>query len=195
MGDVIRDRFDSLGKVLLVCASEDADWLAKGVLAAFPEKMALAVFWSKRLRICDNPKVELSSIVKSYIDPDAFSCDTMIIVKSIISTSCVVKTQINYLVDKTNPERIFIVAPVMYKDAKSNLEAEFPEEITSKFSYCAFAIDDERDECTGAVIPGVGGMVYDKLGLGGVIQKNSYMPQIVKERAFGKVSKPQMACV
>ena len=37
--------------------------------------------------------------------------------------------------------------------------------------------------------------MYDKLGLGGVIQKNSYMPQIVKERAFGKVSKPQMACV
>lgn len=55
-----------------MCASEDADWLAKGVLAAFPEKMALAVFWSKRLRICDNPKVELSPIVKSYIDPDAF---------------------------------------------------------------------------------------------------------------------------
>ena len=72
-----------------------------------------------------NPKVELSPIVKSYIDPDAFSCDTMIIVKSIISTSCVVKTQINYLVDKTNPERIIIVAPVMYKDAKSNLKQNF----------------------------------------------------------------------
>lgn len=195
LGNVIRERFESMGKVLLVCASEDADWLAKGLQTAFTYKLSLAVFWSKRILVCEDPKIELSPIVKSYIEPDACDCDTMIIVKSIISTSCVVKTQINYLIDRVNPERIIIAAPVMYKDAQSNLEAEFPVEISSKFVYCTFAIDDQRDESTGAVIPGVGGMVYGKLGLGGILQKNSYMPQIVKERAFGKPLKPQMACV
>ena len=184
LGALIRKRYKTLGKVLLVCASEDADWLAKGVLSTFEDKIPLAVFWSKRIKVCDCPKVEISPIVKSYIEPRANSCDTMIIVKSIISTSCVVKTQINYLVDRVSPSKIIIAAPVMYKDAKSNLESEFPKEISSKFSYCTFAIDDERDEKTGAVIPGVGGMVYDKLGLGGIAQKNSYMPDIVKRRAF-----------
>ena len=98
-------------------------------------------------------------------------------------------------VENTNVTDHSDVAVDTIAEAVETIEAEVQEEITYKFDYAAFAIDDERDESTGAVIPGVGGMVYDKLGLGGVIQKNSYMPQIVKERAFGKVSKPQMACV
>lgn len=186
LGKLLKEKLVNNSRVLLVCASEDADWLARGVMEAIPYNPLLAVFWSKRITVCTNPKLEVSPIVKSYIDKDAASCDTMIIVKSIISTSCVVKTQLNYLIDRVNPRQIIIAAPVMYKDAPFCLNNEFPETISSRFSFVSFAIDDEREDKTGVVIPGVGGMVYDKLGLGGIINKNSYMPEVVRERAFKK---------
>ena len=71
----------------------------------------------------------------------------------------------------------------MFVSAKESLMNEFPSSVSSKFKFLTFAIDDVRDD-KGVVLPGVGGMVYPKLGLGNQVEKNSYMPQIVRDRVF-----------
>lgn len=172
---------NNYGETMLACASEDADWLARGVLESLSQKqVSLAVFWNERITLDEINNVEYSPIIKSYIEPIE-GCQTLILVKSIISTSCVVKTQLTRLVNTIKPHDIYIVSPVMYKDASSRLEKEFPISISKKFLFFTFAIDTIKD-IQGHVLPGVGGMVYPKLGLGDSHEKNKYVPNLVKER-------------
>ena len=175
---------DVLAKeTMLVCASEDADWLAKGVENGFGKgELPVSIYWSTRNTVYQSEngeKIEISPIVKAYEEPIA-KCRLLVIVKSIISSSCVVKTQLTRLIDRIHPEMIVIMAPVMYKDAQPNLLKEFPEEISNKFHFLQFAVDEDRqgDE----VIPGIGGMVYPRLGLGDINKKNQYIPHMVRMR-------------
>lgn len=198
--DAYRDAFETLGKelgrvlaqkvsdvpakeIMLVCASEDADWLANGVENGLNKgKLPVSVYWSIRNTVYQSEngeKIEISPIVKAYEEPIE-NCRWLIIVKSIISSSCVVKTQLTRLINRIKPEMIAIIAPVMYKDAQPNLLNEFPEEISKKFYFLQFAVDDERQN--NEVIPGIGGMVYSRLGLGDINKKNQYIPNMVKKR-------------
>lgn len=170
------------GNTMLACASEDADWLAKGVLDTItPNKLSLAVFWNSRITLDAKTKLEYSPIIKSYIEPIE-ECQTLILVKSIISTSCVVKSQLLHLISQINPQIIYIVSPVMYKNSQQSLEKVFPASISSKFRFLTFAIDTVKTT-EGNIIPGIGGMIYPKLGLGDSNEKNKYTPEIVKRRA------------
>ncbi len=182
LGKVLNDcSQDNYGNTMLACASEDADWLVDGVLKTLSRKdISLAVFWNERITLDETSGLEYSPIIKSYIEPIT-DCKTLILVKSIISTSCVVKTQITRLVNKIQPEKIYIIAPVMYKDAESSLRKEFPPEISNKFNFITFAVDSTRDS-QNTIIPGIGGMIYSKLGLGDAHAKNKYIPNLVKER-------------
>ena len=170
-------------ETMLVCASEDADWLAKGVENGFGKgELPLSVYWNTRNTVYQSEtgeKIEISPIVKAYEEP-ILKCRLLVIVKPIISSSCVVKTQLTRLIDRIYPEIIVIMAPVMYKDAQPNLLKEFPEEISKKFHFLQFAVDEERQE--NEVVPGIGGMVYPRLGLGDINNKNKYIPDIVKMR-------------
>ena len=165
---------------MLVCASEDADWLAAGVESGFGKgELKKSVYWSSREVVhtnADGSKVEISPIEKAYEEP-IDDCQLLIIVKSIISTSCVVKTQLTRLIGKITPKQIAILAPVMYKDGIPNLMREFPKEINRKFHFVTFAIDEER--VGGEVIPGIGGTVYSRLGLIDIETKNHYIPEMV----------------
>ena len=165
---------------MLVCASEDADWLATGVESGFGKgNLKKSVYWSSREVVHineDGSKVEIAPIVKAYEEPIA-DCRLLVVVKSIISTSCVVKTQLTRLIGKINVPNIAILAPVMYKEGLLNLKNEFPEDINSRFRFFTFAIDDER--VGSEVIPGIGGMVYPRLGLGDMEEKNYYIPEMV----------------
>ena len=186
LGNLLNKKVDNnYGNTMLACASEDADWLASGVLDSISQKdVSLAVFWNERVTLSQKTKLEYSPIIKSYIEPIE-NCKTLILVKSIISTSCVVKFQLLHLINKINPEKILILAPVMYKNAQVGLIREFPDSINSKFQFLTFAIDTERS-LSGEVIPGVGGMVYPKLGLGDIHEKNKYIPQLVLARLHNK---------
>ncbi len=173
----------SAKETMLVCASEDADWLAKGVEDGFGKgNLPVSVYWSSRdivYKSENGEKIEISPIIKAYEEPIA-KCRLLVIVKSIISSSCVVKTQLTRLIDRIHPEIIVIMAPVMHKDAKPNLLKEFPDEISNKFRFILFAEDEDRDG--NEVIPGIGGMVYPRLGLGDINIKNKYIPEMVKTR-------------
>lgn len=182
LGRVLAKKYKTISAehTMLVCASEDADWLATGVeLGLHKGELKKSVYWSSREVIHtneDGSKVEISPIEKAY-EETIEDCQLLVIVKSIISTSCVVKTQLTRLIGKINPRQIAILAPVMYMDSVPNLMREFPKEINRKFDFVTFAIDDEREG--NEVVPGIGGMVYSRLGLVDIETKNHYIPEMV----------------
>lgn len=182
LGKVLAYEYKAIpaAKTMLICASEDADWLATGIESGFGKgELKKSVYWSSHEVVHineDGSKVEISPIEKAYEEP-IDDCQLLVIVKSIISTSCVVKTQLTRLIGKISPKQIAILSPVMYKDSIPNLMREFPSEISSRFNFVTFAIDDERVDSE--VIPGIGSMVYPRLGLVDIETKNHYIPEMV----------------
>ncbi|KYC44088.1 hypothetical protein WA1_02805 [Scytonema hofmannii PCC 7110] len=170
--------------VYLACTVEDADFLAKGILSILEKHLsniAFACFWNQRLSPFELEDLKVAPIFKKYQEPCPKKVKYLMVVKSIISGACVVRTNLINLIQKIEPEIIFIVAPVMYQNAEQKLKDEFKESISEKFRFFYFAKDDERT-AKGEVIPGIGGNVYLRLGFGGQEQKNEYIPEIVKLR-------------
>ena len=120
--------------------------------------------------------IEFADIEKSYEEIQGNS-KVLIITKSIISSSCVIKSQIMRLVSTNDFKKIYIASPVMYKDAEENLRKEFPERVYNLFEFIYFALDEDMDK-NGWVVPGIGGSVYERLG----IDSRSYFPRILDDR-------------
>ena len=66
------------------------------------------------------------------------------------------------------------------------LEPKLPEDYQSSAVLACASEDADwlaNDELNGReIVPGIGGMVYDRLGLGGEAKKNQYIPHLVRER-------------
>ena len=167
--------------VLLCCTNEDADWLAAGILDSVSAEndVSLSVMWNYRHTPENDESLSAAPVIKAYSEPMSH-CDLLIICKSIIHTSCVVRSNIQYLFEKVQPARTIILAPVMFKGADDKLRNEFPSYMSSTFEFVYFAQDDEAK--SGEVIPGIGGSIYERIGLGGSNNKNAYIPDIVKRR-------------
>lgn len=190
LGGSLAERFTRarLGdNVLLVCTSEDADFLARGILESIvkrqaPKSVALACFWQARFTAVrpapGREGVDVAPIVRRYEEATIESLDSLIIVKSIISSSCVVKHALLDVVGRKRPKRILIAAPVMLRGAQTRLRDEFPSSISRKFEFFYFAEDNEKDE-VGNVLPGIGGSVYQRLGL---MEPSKITPSLVIER-------------
>lgn len=170
-------------QVCVVCTVEDADFLARGIIDSldaegFGAQVKLICMWNDHVSGLD---VSISPITREYretLDPGREAI--FIIVKSIISSACVVKTNLSRAISYIKPSTIFVAAPVMLKGAEERLKDEFPDSVADKFSYVCFAIDDEKNG--DYVKPGIGGSVYELLGLGDQQEKNRYIPTIVKTR-------------
>lgn len=67
----------------------------------------------------------------------------------------------------------------MYDGAEAALRAEFPPAISDLFAFVYFAVDYCRTQ-TGEVRPGIGGQVYQLLGLKDQPARTGFMPQLVK---------------
>jgi hypothetical protein len=97
LSSIIKQQHDITGsKIMLACSSEDADWLSKGILdnlSTIQSDIKLAVFWNLRVNPLENKEIAIAPIVKSYIEP-ILEADYLVICKSIISSSCVVRTNI-----------------------------------------------------------------------------------------------------
>lgn len=164
----------------VVSTVEDADYLSKGIIEAVQNHVAktyLACFWNDRKKV-NNASV--APIVKQYFEEGYEKADELIVVKSIIFGSCVVKTNITALFETVDPSSIFIVSPVMHEDSNVQLEKQFPRCISDRFSYLFLAKDKDVDN--GNVIPGIGGSVYEKLGFENQSHKNRVMPSIVMKK-------------
>jgi hypothetical protein len=170
--------------IYLACTVEDADFLGKGILDIFLEKQitfSFACFWNEHYKPFGVGDLTVAPIVKSYQEPPTKKVTSLILVKSIISGACVVRTNLTALIETIEPEQIFIVAPVMHERAEERLRSEFDEKTSSLFRFLYYVKDSERTE-DGTVIPGIGGSIYERLGLGDSHEKNAYIPEVVKER-------------
>ncbi|KPQ33497.1 MAG: hypothetical protein HLUCCA11_18395 [Phormidesmis priestleyi Ana] len=185
LGEVVSAQIDNSNAGLyLACTVEDVDYLAKGMLGPLEnsfQSVSLACFWNERFSPFNVQGIQASPIIRKYSEPQDKAISHLVIVKSIISSGCVVKTNLTDLIQTIHPQKIFIVAPVIYSGAEERLAAEFEASVYEKFQFIYLAEDDERTD-EGEVIPGIGGMVYDRLGFSGQDDKNRYIPELVKAR-------------
>lgn len=178
---VVRTKVAPDDRIVLICTNDDADFLAKGLLQGLERlgctSIALACFWNGRSKIDGR---EVAPVLRSYIEPTS-GVDAFVVVKSIISTACVVRTNITELVYALEPQKVIVVAPVMFKGATAALAEEFDPAISNTFEYVWIAEDDERTPA-GLIVPGVGGSIYELLGVGEASTKNAYVPELVRTR-------------
>jgi hypothetical protein len=170
--------------IYLACTVEDAGFLAKGILSKlenYYHNIGFACFWNKRFSPFEIEDLKVVTILKEYQEPAHDKVQYLIVIRSTISGACVVRNNLVNLIQKIETEKIFIVAPVIYKNVGQKLEDELDENIYSKFEFFYFAEDDERTQ-EGEVILGIGGNVYLRLGFEGQDNKNEYIPAILKKR-------------
>ncbi len=182
LGKVVGSKVKKGSKCLVVSTAEDADFLSNGVREALLKNFetSTAVFWNNHYSISGG---SVAPILHSYLQPGYKSSDTLVIVKSVISGSCVVRTNILALIESIEAKNIFIVSPVMHESSELSLKQEFPKEISDKFDFVYFAIDNIKD-ASGEVKPGIGGQIYNLLGLSDQPVKTEYIPELVKTLAF-----------
>ena len=146
----------------LVCTPEDADSLVEGMLKTLPrEKARLVCYWTDR-RV--HSEGDVATVIQSYVDPRLGSrVDTVVVAKTIISSGCIVRTNLETFLADVAPRKVLIAAPVMVEDAESALGSQFQASIFSKFEFLTFAHDPVPED-RGAVKPGIGGKVEERLG-------------------------------
>lgn len=170
-------------EICVICSVEDADFLARGLIEEIEKKLQIKTnmmcLWNERLK---TNGITVSPVLRTYEESFPKADSIFVIVKSIISGACVVKTNLTKALTTSSPNRVFVAAPVMREGAENRLAAEFPKSISEKFEFVHFATDSETSEDGEFVIPGIGGSVYELLGLGDKKTKNKFIPSIVKER-------------
>ena len=93
----------------IVSTVEDADFLAKGVMECFKlnnKGFNIACFWNSRETTSDNERI--SPVIRRYIEPyspPGKAKGQVVILKSLISGACVVKTNIKEIIEKINPKK------------------------------------------------------------------------------------------
>lgn len=186
LGDAILTQIDDkTASACLACTAEDADFLARGILNPLETqlaKVALTCLWNQRFSPFDVQDLTIAPIIREYREPIEARVKYLIVAKSIISSGCVVRTNLIHLIQKIEPEIIFIAAPVVHTQSAQNLKDEFEPAIYNKFHFVYFAEDSDRTP-TGEVVPGIGGYIYQRLGL--QQEKDAgvrYIPDIVKQR-------------
>ncbi len=163
LGEILDDQIPASSKCLVASTEEDADFLSKGMIEAIDRhhNTFVAVFWNNHYSI---PGGSVAPIVHKFLQPGFETADSLVVVKSVISGSCVVRTNILALIERLSIKKIYVVAPVMYEKAEQNLRSEFPDEISALFEFVYLAQDSVRDE-NGEVKPA----------------RISYMPNLVKQ--------------
>ena len=181
LGSTLQKTLDLEKKYCIVSTAEDADYLTKGIvekLGVIPNNVFFACFWNRRSKVNGT---SIAPIYNKFLEPGYQNADELIVVKSIIMGSCVVKTNITALFEDVNPSAVHIVSPVMHKQSSKKLKIEFPDRISKTFDFTVLATDtDESDD--GDLIPGVGGSVYQRLGFKNQDDKNTFFPNIIKQK-------------
>lgn len=184
LGESILATIASNSTVYLASTVEDADFLAKGMLKSLENRvsyLAFACFWNQLFSPFELEYLKIAPILRKYQEPIQPKVDYLIVVQSLIFSTCVVRTNLINLIQKIEPKKIFIAALVIYDGAEEKLKNEFEEHIHNKFKFFNFAKDSTRTS-DGEVIPGIGGNIYLRLGFDNQDKKNEYIPEIVKQR-------------
>lgn len=183
LGEIVSQKIPSSARCLVISTAEDVDYLSHGVWEKLKNKHSTkaAVFWNNHYSLDNGSTV--APIVHKFLEPGYEKSNQLIIVKSVISGSCVVRTNLLEVMEQVKAKTIYIVSPVIHEKSEASLKDEFPISINKKFKFIYFAKDKRKDSDTGEVIPGIGGEVYGKLGLVTQPVKTSFMPELVKQLA------------
>lgn len=168
--------------VCIASLAEDADILTKEVLFRLDshlESISFTCFWNQYFLPFNYEDLEVAPIIKKYQEPSSRPIKYILFIKSIISKFCTIKTDLTDLLQEMNPEKIFIVAPVISPQTEQEFRSSFSE-IYYKFQFLYFAKDDEFT-VEGELEPGIGSNFYEYLGFS-ENTKNRHVPEIVKAR-------------
>ncbi|QFT86674.1 hypothetical protein FIU88_17145 [Halomonas sp. THAF12] len=183
-----RKSLESAKTVLVVSTAEDADFLTSGVMAALRDShdVRYAVFWNNHSALSNSESI--APVVNSYYQEGYEDADALVIVKSVISGSCVVKTNLLRLMSQNANllQNVHVASPVMHVDAEDKLKSEFPISISEKFDFAYFALDHQK--AGREVYPGIGGQVYQLLGLKDQPAKTGYVPELIKRQFSSNVA-------
>lgn len=185
LGEALASRHSFANQTVCVAFTvEDADYLAKGLLDVIQQagaEVSVACFWNRRDKPFDVDWLDVAPIVQEYLEPFPSVVDHLVVLKSIISGACVVRTNLLRLLHEIQPIHIHVVAPVMLAGAEMRLSQFMPAEVVERFEYLTFAVDTRKSE-DGNVLPGIGGDVYKRLGMQDAFAKNEIMPRLIEER-------------
>lgn len=179
-----KDAIHRDARICLAMTVEDADYLGAGALETLERagaKVSVACFWNDRGDAFDVEWADMAPITQEYVE-SLDRIEHLVVLKSIISGSCVVRSNLEHLFDKFEPAHVHVAAPVMLDGANERLERDFTERLAKRFRYWTFEIDKDKD-ADGNVDPGIGGEVYERLGLGGARRKNAIVPALIRRRA------------
>lgn len=181
LGTLLNEKICDTQRCLVAATAEDADFLGRGIYDSLKQEhpTKAAVFWNNHYTIPGGGSI--APVVHRFLEPGYESSNVLIIAKSVISGSCVVRTNILELIEVIKPQKIYIVSPVMHSDSEESLRKEFPLSISEKFEFLVFATDSVRID--GEVKPGIDGEVYPLLGLEDQPARMGFMPKLVQELA------------
>jgi hypothetical protein len=184
LGSVVARGLTKTDSALVVSTVEDADFLTRGFLESLfpkvgPANVSLTCFWNDR-KTTGSQNIDIAPILRRYVEPFRAPVDVLVVLKSIISGACVVRTNLTEVFAAGRPKRVVVAAPVILKGAQERLAREFDPRLARSFEYVYFAEDtDKRPD--GMVDPGVGGEVYGLLGFTKE-EKNRIRPDLIRER-------------
>ncbi len=81
----------------------------------------------------------------------------------------------------------------MLSGAEQRLAKELPPDLVARFKFLTFAKDTEKTD-DGNVVPGIGGEIYERLGLGDETEKNRIMPRLVRTNLRCHPMRPGREC-
>lgn len=170
--------------VTVVLTAEDADYLGKGFVEEFKKisqrEIYLVCFWNDHKQISTGEQNKsIAPPISEYLQPGYEKSNILIVLKSVISGSCVVRLNILSLYNRMeNISDIHVVSPVVLEQADTALKSNFPNDFSSKIQFTWFAQDDQKADY-GEVLPGIGGQIYEKLGLRGKPLEIKYIPRTI----------------
>ncbi|PZR11108.1 MAG: hypothetical protein DI536_18395 [Archangium gephyra] len=170
-----RSRLTGAKVTAVVTTPEDADFLTAGFLES-ASRARLVCYWTER---STSSLGDVATVVQQFVEPGMpKQVDTVVVLKSIISSGCIVRTHLEQFLEDAKPRRIVIAAPVMLKGADTELRKQFPKKVAALFEFVTFAIDTQKRG--NVVLPGVGGWVEERLGL--KTRRPRFVPSLVEQR-------------
>lgn len=126
------------GRGMLACMPEDADSLANGMIKSLDQfETLMSVFWLENAETPSETEKQYSFVKTSYIEPIE-RCETLIVAKTIIDSSCELTTLLMRCISIFEPQNICIASIVMSEAAKEEIQRNFPQEINKKMRFVSF---------------------------------------------------------
>lgn len=126
------------GKAMLACIAEDADGLGSGMTKSLDQLEArMSIFWLENAETPSETEKQYCFIKTSYIEPIE-RCETLIVAKTIIDSSCELTTLLMRCISIFEPQNICVASIVMSEAAKEEIQRNFPQEINKKMRFVSF---------------------------------------------------------